>query len=121
MKIRGEEVRLPCSMIGGYPRPHWLQGRVFGSLHEPLYRSMDLRIAYEDAVRLAAQDQELAGLDILAEAPQYKPWETPALQIVPIFCYNTEIIVGFRPLGTYHSTHIYGIFFLDCRSQMISV
>ncbi len=55
MKIRGEEVRLPCSMIGGYPRPHWLQGRVFGSLHEPLYRSMDLRIAYEDAVRLAAQ------------------------------------------------------------------
>ncbi len=92
MKIRGEEVRLPCSMIGGYPRPHWLQGRVFGSLHEPLYRSMDLRIAYEDAVRLAAQDQEWAGLDILADAQQYMPWETPAFQIEPIFHYNTEML-----------------------------
>jgi len=73
MKIRDEEVRLPCPMIGEYPRPQWLQGRVSGYLNEPLYRSMDLRIAYEDAVRLAAQDQELDGLDILADAEQYMP------------------------------------------------
>src|SRR5258708_40009435 len=75
MKIRGEEVRLPCSMIGGYPRPHWLQGRVFGSLHEPLYRSMDLRIAYEDAGRLAAPDQALARLHhVRRRAPKHAPW-----------------------------------------------
>src|SRR5258708_26783459 len=71
MKIRGEEVRLPCSMIGGYPRPPWLQGRGFGSLHEPLYRSMDLRIAYEDAVRLAAPGQGMSGLDNLCPAAPY--------------------------------------------------
>ena len=100
MRIRGEEVLLPCSMIGGYPRPHWLQGRVFGSMHEPLYRGMDLRIAYEDAVRLAAQDQEWAGLDILADAQQYMPWEAPAFQIEPIFHYNTEMLGGLSPLGT---------------------
>src|SRR5260221_2828617 len=91
MKIRGEEVRLPCSMIGGYPRPHWLQGRGFGSLHEPLHRSMDLRIAYEDAVRLAAQDQEPGGLGRLADAQQYRPPATPAVQTDAILHYNTAM------------------------------
>jgi len=113
MKIRGEEVLLPCSMIGGYPRPHWLQGRVFGSLHEPLYRGMDLRIAYEDAVRLAAQDQELAGLDILADAQQYMPWESPAFQIEPIFHYNTEMLGGFRPWGPPNSIKKYEKFYMS--------
>jgi len=112
MKIRGEETLLPCSMIGGYPRPHWLQGRVFGTLHEPLYRSMDLRIAYEDAVRLAAQDQERAGLDILADAQQYFPWETPAFQLEPIFHYNTEMVEGFRPWGPPNSIKKYEKFYM---------
>ena len=113
MKIRGEEVLLPCSMIGGYPRPHWLQGRVFGSMHEPLYRGMDLRIAYEDAVRLAAQDQELAGLDILADAQQHMPWESPAFQIEPIFHYNTEMLGGFRPWGPPNSIKKYEKFYMS--------
>ncbi|GAC1393894.1 MAG: methionine synthase [Ktedonobacteraceae bacterium] len=112
MKIRGKEVLLPCSMIGGYPRPHWLQDRVFGTLHEPLYRSMDLRIAYEDAVRLAAQDQERAGLDILSDAQQYFPWETPAFQLEPIFHYNTEMIEGFRPWGPPNSIKKYEKFYM---------
>src|SRR5947209_20603922 len=97
MKIRGKEVLLPCSMIGGYPRPHWLHDRVFGTLNEPLYRSMDIRVAYEDAVRLAAQDQERAGLDILADAQQYFPWEVPVCQIKLIFHFNTVLMVAFRP------------------------
>jgi 5-methyltetrahydropteroyltriglutamate--homocysteine methyltransferase len=112
MKIRGEEVRLPCSMIGGYPRPHWLQGRVFGSLHEPLYTSMELRVAYEDAVRLAAQDQEWAGLDILADAQQYFPWGVPAFQLEPIFHYNTEMLEGFRPWGPPNSIKKYEKFYM---------
>lgn len=43
MQIRGEGVLLPTSTVGAYPRPHWLQGRVFGSLNEPVYRSFNLR------------------------------------------------------------------------------
>jgi 5-methyltetrahydropteroyltriglutamate--homocysteine methyltransferase len=112
MKIRGEEVLLPCSMIGGYPRPHWLQGRVFGSLHEPLYTSMEARVAYEDAVRLAAQDQEWAGLDILADAQQYFPWGVPAFQLEPIFHFNTEMIEGFRPWGPPNSIKKYEKFYM---------
>src|SRR5258708_27327695 len=112
MKIRGKEVRVPAWMIGGSPRPNGVQGRVLGSLQEPLYRSMDLRIAYEDAVRLAAQDQELAGLDILADAQQYIPWETPAFQIEPIFYYNKEMLEGFPPSGPPNSIKKYEKFYM---------
>jgi len=89
MQIRGKEVLLPCSMIGGYPRPHWLQGRVFGSLHEPLYRSMDLRIAYEKAV-----NRMLEGLDDLISIwhicygsvdAQTDVWEDKAAEMMPMF------------------------------------
>jgi len=49
VEIRGEEVLLPVSAVSAFPRPHWLQGRVFGSQYEPTYRSHNLRVAYEDA------------------------------------------------------------------------
>ena len=51
MEIRGEEVLLPTSAVSAFPRPHWLQGRVFGTLNEPTYRSHNLRVAYEDAMQ----------------------------------------------------------------------
>ncbi|MDT7594276.1 MAG: hypothetical protein QOH45_3807, partial [Pseudonocardiales bacterium] len=35
MEIRSEEVLLPVSAVSAFPRPHWLQGRVFGSQYEP--------------------------------------------------------------------------------------
>ena len=65
MEIRGEEVLLPVSAVSAFPRPHWLQGRVFGSQYEPTYRSHNLRVAYEDACKLTAREQEAAGLHIL--------------------------------------------------------
>ena len=54
MEIRGEEVLLPVSAVSAFPRPHWLQGRVLGSLSEPVYRSHNLRVAYEDACKICA-------------------------------------------------------------------
>jgi hypothetical protein len=36
MEIRGEEVLLPVSAVSAFPRPHWLQGRVLGTLSEPV-------------------------------------------------------------------------------------
>jgi 5-methyltetrahydropteroyltriglutamate--homocysteine methyltransferase len=119
MRIRGEEVALACSMVGGYPRPHWLQGRVFGSLHEPLYRSTAIRVAYEDAVRLCAQDQERAGLDILADGQQYFDWETPGMQLEPIFHYITEMLEGFQPWGPPNPVPKYAAFYMaDCVGEI---
>jgi 5-methyltetrahydropteroyltriglutamate--homocysteine methyltransferase len=112
VKIRGEDVPLPTSMIGGYPRPHWLQGRVFGSLQEPLYRSSAIRVAYEDAVRLCAQDQERAGFDILADGQQYFDWEAPGVQLEPIFHYITEMLEGFRPWGPPNPVAKYSAFYM---------
>ena len=40
----GDEVLLPTSAVGAFPRPHWLQGRVLGTLNEPVYRSHELRV-----------------------------------------------------------------------------
>lgn len=35
MKIRGEQVLLPPTMVGFYPRPHWLTGKVLGESDKP--------------------------------------------------------------------------------------
>src|SRR6202030_2951265 len=65
MEIRGTEVLLPVSAVSAFPRPHWLQGRILGSLSEPVYRSQNLRVAYEDACKICAHEQEK---DLLAPA-----------------------------------------------------
>ena len=99
MEIRGEEVLLPVSAVSAFPRPHWLQGRVLGSLSEPVYRSHNLRIAYEDACKICAHEQELAGLDILCDGAQYYEWEAPGFQLEPIFHFIPENLGGFKPYG----------------------
>ncbi|GAC1309505.1 MAG: methionine synthase [Vulcanimicrobiaceae bacterium] len=99
MKIRGEEVLLPMSAVSAFPRPHWLQGRILGSLHEPVYRSHNLRVTYEDASKLCARDQEEAGLDILCDGAQYYEWEAPGFQLEPIFHFIPENLGGFTPYG----------------------
>ena len=99
MKIRGEEVLLPTSAVSAFPRPHWLQGRVLGSLAEPVYRSHNLRVSYEDACKLCAHEQEGAGLDILTDGAQYYEWEAPGFQLEPIFHFIPENLGGFKPYG----------------------
>ena len=99
MEIRGEEVLLPVSAVSAFPRPHWLQGRVLGSLSEPSYRSMNARVAYEDACKICAREQENAGLDILCDGAQYYEWEAPGFQLEPIFHFIPENLGGFAPYG----------------------
>ena len=99
MKIRGENVLLPLSAVSAFPRPHWLQGRILGSLSEPVYRSHNLRVAYEDACKLCARAQEEAGLDILTDGAQYYEWEAPGFQLEPIFHFIPENLGGFGPYG----------------------
>ncbi len=99
MEIRGEEVLLPVSAVSAFPRPHWLQGRVLGSLSEPVYRSQNLRVAYEDACKICAHEQEKAGLHILCDGAQYYEWEAPGFQLEPIFHFIPENLGGFAPYG----------------------
>lgn len=99
MQIRGKEVLLPTSAVSAFPRPHWLQGRVLGTLQEPVYRSHNLRVAYEDASKICAHEQEAAGLDVLCDGAQYYEWEAPGFQLEPIFHFIPENLGGFRPYG----------------------
>ncbi|MBV9816910.1 MAG: cobalamin-independent methionine synthase II family protein [Solirubrobacterales bacterium] len=99
MQIRGEEVLLPTSTVGALPRPQWLRGRVFGTLNEPVYRSHDLRVTYEDAIKLCCYEQEKAGLDILTDGHQYYEWEAPGFQLEPIFHFVPENLGGFELYG----------------------
>lgn len=99
MEIRGKEVLLPTSAVSAFPRPHWLQGRVLGTLNEPVYRSHNLRVAYEDASKICAHEQEMAGLDILCDGAQYYEWEAPGFQLEPIFHFIPENLGGFSPYG----------------------
>ena len=99
MEIRGEEVLLPVSAVSAFPRPHWLQGRVLGSLSEPAYRSQSIRVAYEDACKICSREQEKAGLDILCDGAQYYEWEAPGFQLEPIFHFIPENLGGFAPYG----------------------
>jgi Methionine synthase II (cobalamin-independent) len=94
-------VKMSCCPFGGIgvPPPHWLQGRVLGSLSEPVYRSHNLRIGYEDACKICAREQELAGLDILCDGAQYYEWEAPGFQLEPIFHFIPENLGGFKPYG----------------------
>lgn len=77
MLLQGREVLLPTTMVGSWPRPLWLRGGVLSeSVDDPDYVDMHQRTLYEDAVRLCVKDQDLAGLDIVADGNQYFQGET---------------------------------------------
>lgn len=66
----------PCTIVGSYPQPNWLIDREKLSGRFPprtrakeLWRVDDgyLREAQDDATRIAIQDQERAGLDIVSD------------------------------------------------------
>ena len=98
MRIAGREILLPTTMVGSWPRPLWLRGGVLRqSPHEVDFPDMYQRTLYEDAVRLAVKDQDLAGLDIVTDGNQYFEGETPydkiQMLLVPLRLH------GFRGYG----------------------
>lgn len=76
MKFKGNEYVLPTTMVGSYPRPLWLEGKVFGEVDDEDYPNMRARNYYEDAVKLCVKEQDLAGLDIVTDGNQYFEAET---------------------------------------------
>ena len=74
MKIRGEQVLLPATLVGAYPRPVFMAGKVFGEgVHAPEFPSYRMRELYTHAVALAIKDMDDAGLDIVTDGAQRAP------------------------------------------------
>ena len=99
VQIGGREVPIATTMVGGYPRPFWLKGRVFGWDDGPLYTSMAQRVAYEDALALCVRDQERAGLDLLSDGMQYEDYEAQGFQIDRIMHHITDFLGGLTNFG----------------------
>lgn len=76
MRIGDRDVLLPTTMVGSYPRPHWLTGKVFGEFGESDYVDYRKKEDFVDAVRLCVDDQIRAGLDVLCDGQQYFESET---------------------------------------------
>jgi 5-methyltetrahydropteroyltriglutamate--homocysteine methyltransferase len=76
VKLNNNEILLPTTMVGSYPRPNWLRGKVFGEYNEPDYLDYGIKEAYEDAVRLCVDDQVRAGIDLICDGQQYYESET---------------------------------------------
>src|SRR5581483_8041240 len=76
MKVRGQEILFPTTMVGSYPRPNWLVGKVFGEFDEPDWIDYRTKEAYEDAVRLCVDDQVRAGIDVICDGQQHYESET---------------------------------------------
>lgn len=76
MRVRDTDILLPTTMVGSYPRPTWLTGKVFGEYDEPDYIDYGTKERFWDAVRLCVDDQVRAGLDVLADGQQYFETET---------------------------------------------
>jgi hypothetical protein len=47
MRVRNEEIIFPVTMVGSYPRPNWMSGKVFGEFGEPDYISYRTKEDYE--------------------------------------------------------------------------
>jgi 5-methyltetrahydropteroyltriglutamate--homocysteine methyltransferase len=71
--------QFPCTLVGSYPQPEWLIDRAkLAGRFPPRVRARELwRVAAEqlpeawnDAVRLAIRDQELAGMDLLTDGEE---------------------------------------------------
>jgi len=77
MKIRGEELLLPVTNIGSWPRPTWMKGGVFGTALEPDFPSFEVREKFEDCMRLCIDDQERLGFDVITDGNQYHESATP--------------------------------------------
>ncbi|MGI8800385.1 MAG: hypothetical protein ACR2GE_14010 [Pseudonocardia sp.] len=98
MQFGEQDILLPTTMVGSWPRPLWLRGGVIRESAENLdYTDMYQRSLYEDAVRLCVKDQDLAGLDIVTDGNQYFEGETPYDKIQMLFV--PLRLAGFRAYG----------------------
>ena len=77
MKVRDQDTLLPATIVGAYPRPIFMEGRVFPvGVHEPEFTGFRARELYQHSVSLAVHDMLDVGLDIVTDGGQYYENET---------------------------------------------
>jgi 5-methyltetrahydropteroyltriglutamate--homocysteine methyltransferase len=99
MKLRGQEVLLPTTHVGSYPRPIFMQGKVFDvGIDAPEFPSFRMRELYRHAVSSVIHDQERAGLDIVTDGGQHYENETD-YELAELFHYTQHRLKGVKPYG----------------------
>ncbi len=86
---------LPTTMVGSYPRPSWFTWQLQGRDVLEAFKVIHHAEAFEDAVRSVLKDQELAGLDILADGQMW--FDDYSMGIGSFLWYWLERIDGFSP------------------------
>jgi len=96
MRIHGQDMLLPTTMVGNYPNPRWYDGHGFATLPrgEFIHDSIS-KEAFEDTVGAIVHDQEAAGFDVISDGKVYggdSPYGT-------ILYYYLERVSGYRLSG----------------------
>lgn len=99
MQLNGQEVLLPTTHVGSYPRPIYMQGQVFepgvDAREFPDFRTREL---YRAAVAAVVTDQERTGLDIVTDGGQHYENETD-YELAELFHYFPHRLEGILPYG----------------------
>jgi 5-methyltetrahydropteroyltriglutamate--homocysteine methyltransferase len=99
MKLRGHEVLLPTTQVGSYPRPIFMEGKVFEvGVDAPEFPSFRTREFYHAAVAAVVRDQERAGLDIVTDGGQHYENETNH-ELSELFHFLPHRLAGYLPYG----------------------
>jgi methionine synthase II (cobalamin-independent) len=100
VKVLGQETLLPTTIVGSYPRPQFLHGKVFPltGVNSPEFPSFETRALYRNAVALAIKDMTDAGLDIVTDGSQHYEQESDYEQ-GEIFHFYLDRLEGFVPYG----------------------
>jgi 5-methyltetrahydropteroyltriglutamate--homocysteine methyltransferase len=100
MRVRDQDVLLPTTIVGSYPRALFLRGKVFPptGVYSPEFPSFEVRTLYRNAVALAMKDMIDAGLDIVTDGCQHYESTTDYEQ-GEIFHFYLDRLEGFRPYG----------------------
>lgn len=99
MKVRGEDVLLPATIVGAYPRPIFMEGRVFPvGANAPEFENFRERELYRHAVELAVRDMLDAGLDVVTDGGQYYENET-GYEYAELFHVMAHKLAGYAGYG----------------------
>ncbi|MHA6780979.1 hypothetical protein ACVGOW_08275 [Pseudonocardia saturnea] len=99
MKVRDQDVLLPTTLVGAYPRQVFMQGPAFGAgVDDKEFPNYRMRELYRAAVALTVKDQEDVGLDVVTDGAQHYENETD-WELAELFHTIPHHLEGFVPYG----------------------
>jgi 5-methyltetrahydropteroyltriglutamate--homocysteine methyltransferase len=99
MKVRGEDVLLPATIVGAYPRPIFMEGRVLPiGVQASEFVDYRARELYHHAVSLAVRDMLDVGLDVVTDGGQYYENET-GYEYAELFHVMAHKLEGYAAYG----------------------